>query len=259
MALGKSRRNTDKTKMADGFRISNGPVIRLTEERQLNSSGQVAEVPRIQGPPRLFAIARDRHTIFVYWEIDWPAIFAGSPPVDRQVHLRVLRGERMEGTSTAVEPFAGNYYLTVSHPSAAYRVQIGYYHPEGNWNSVANSEEVIIPADGVSDNQDLDLATIPFHLTFQRLIDLFRASNGNGLAEIISRLESRAVTDDERALLSDEEWEILRAMNLSLDEIRSSRRGFSTGKNEAALRKRAEAILGFGATSPAHGFGSSSW
>ena len=259
MASQKSTRNAGKTKTADGFRISNGPVIRLSEDQRMHESGQIVELPRMPGAPLLFAIARDPHTIFAYWEIDWPGIFASCPPADRQVHLRVLRGERMEETSTAVEPFAGSCYLTVSHPSTAYRVEIGYYQPEDSWNSVATSEEVMMPADGVSNDQDVDLATIPFHLSFQRLIDLFRASSGHGLAEIISRLENRAVTDDERAVLSEEEWEILRAMNLSLDQIRSSRRAFLTGKNETVLRKRAEAILGFGATSPARGFEASSW
>jgi hypothetical protein len=116
-----------------------------------------------------------------------------------------------------------------------------------------------MPSDRVSDNLDVDLATIPFHLSFQRLIDLFRASNGDALTEIVSRLQRRAFTDEDRAMLSEEEWEILRAMDLSLDEIESRRRLVKTRANETALRKRTEAILGFGSTSPSRGFGGSSW
>jgi hypothetical protein len=116
-----------------------------------------------------------------------------------------------------------------------------------------------MPPDSVSENVDVDLATVPFHLSFQRLIDLFRASNGDALTEIISRLQNRAVTEEDRQLLSAEEWEILRAMNLSLPEIDAARRAFADRGDDDLLRKRAEAILGFGATSPPGGFGGSSW
>ena len=248
-----------KSKPGDGFRISNGPVIRLAEEKRSTARSQVVNLLRILGAPALFAIARDPHTIFVYWEIDWPTTFAGSPPLDRQVHLRLVRSDQSEESIVAVEPMAGSCYLPVPRPDAAYRVEIGYYQPENSWNSVATSEEVIMPPAGASDDQDVDLATIPFHLSFQRLIDLFRASTRDALAEIIARLQNRTLTDDEYAVLTDEEREILRAMNLSLNEMRSSRSDFLARGDQPALRRRAEAILGFGATSPAHGFGSSSW
>jgi hypothetical protein len=79
------------------------------------------------------------------------------------------------------------------------------------------------------------------------------------LAEIISRLQSRALTEEERAMLTPEEWEVLRAMNISVSDIQNARRDFADRKNEQLLRKRTEAILGFGATSPARPFGDSSW
>jgi hypothetical protein len=90
------------------------------------------------------------------------------------------------------------------------------------------------------------------------LIDTFRASNGGGITEIVSRLQKRAVTDEERALLTPEEWQILRAMNVSIDEIGAARRAFFTADGEA-LRRRAESVLGFSGSSPARPFGESSW
>jgi len=250
-----------KSDAAGGFRISNGPVVRLAEgdpggEVDL---GGLSELPRVYGAPILFAIARDPRTIFTYWNIDWQSIFAKAAPVDRQVHLRVLKNDGTQETSAAVEPMAGHCYVTVSRPRNVYRVEIGYYQPEAVWNSVATSDEVATPPDSVTENLDVDLATIPFHLSFQRLIDLFRAANGDALTEIISRLQRRALSDEDRDLLSAEEWEILRAMNLSLDELDAARRAFIAHANEAAFRKRAEAILGFGSSSPAGGFGESSW
>jgi hypothetical protein len=246
-------------KDSGGFRLSNGALLSLAETERVDFRPDAIELPRIYGPPLLFAIARDPSTIFTYWSIDWPSIFETTAPVDRQVHLRVYRKEGGEETSAAVEPMVGNCYLTVSQPRATYRVEIGYYQPKEVWHIVTRSDEVTTPPASVAENVDVDLATIPFHLSFQRLIDLFRASRGDGLAEIISRLQKRAVTDEQRDLLSSEEWEILRAMNLSLDEGKLERATFNAPAKVAALRRRAEEILGFGSSSPAHGFGGSSW
>src|SRR5436853_4723994 len=244
-----------------GYRISNGPVVRLarSDPKIPGDLAEVVELPRVYGAPLLFAIARDPHTVFAYWVIDWASIFENTAPVDRQVHLRVYRNDGAEEASEAVEPMAGNCYLKVSEPGADYRIEIGYYQPEGVWNLVAKSDVASVPPESVDQSADVDVATIPFHLSFQRLIDTFRASNGNALSEIVSRLQKRAVSDEERALLSAEEWEVLRAMNLSIDDIDAARRAFLKHGNGAALRWRAEALLGFGASSPSRGFGGSSW
>jgi hypothetical protein len=229
--------NDGAPKSENDFRISNGPIIRLGEDKGRFDFGDVVELPRVYGEKILFAITRDPRTIFTYCNIDWQSIFE----------------------SAAVEPMSGNCYLTVSQPRENYRVEIGYYQPKDVWNSVATSEAVTMPPDSVAEKVDVDLATIPFHLSFQRLIDLFRAANGDALTEIISRLQRRAVTDEDRDLLSPEEWEILRAMNLSLDDIGLARRAFTERAGSEKLRKRAESLLGFGSSSPSRGFGGSSW
>src|SRR5207248_192320 len=158
------------------YRISNGPVVRFARsDPKLPTDLPEVELPRVYGKPLLFAIARDPRTLFVYWNVDWSSIFENTAPVDRQVHLRVRRRDGSEETPVAVEPMAGNSYLTVSEPRETYRVEIGYYHPAAVWNSVATSEEIKMPSERVAENVDVDLATIPFHLSFQRLIDSFRS------------------------------------------------------------------------------------
>jgi hypothetical protein len=253
--------NQPRASEPKGYRVSNGPVVRLarSDSKLPSDLAEVIELPRVYGAPLLFAIARDPRTLFVYWNIDWSTIFENRAPVDRQVHLRVYRADDSEEMTEPVEPMAGNCYLSVSEPRETYRVEIGYYQPENVWNQVALSEPATTPPDRVTENVAVDVATIPFHLSFQRLIDLFRASNTDALSQIISRLQQRAVSDEERALLSEEEWEILRAMNLSIDQIGDARRAFAHRKNGVALRRRAEALLGFGTTSPTGGFSESSW
>ncbi len=114
----KSRKPTQSRSMTDGFRISNGPIICPTEEakREDDDFGDMVEAPRAFGAPILFAIARDPRTIFIYWSIDWPTIFAQAMPVDRQVHLRVYTADGARETSSVVEPMAGNSYVLVSQP-----------------------------------------------------------------------------------------------------------------------------------------------
>ena len=260
MATKNRRQARSKSNVMDGFRISNGPVMKSAEEAGTSAAdfGDVAELPRPHGAPGLFAIARDPRTIFTYWSIDWPRVFAQTIPVDRQVHLRVYRDDGALEMSAAVEPMAVNSYLTVSQ-RGAYRVEIGYYQPEGVWNSVAMSNEVTMPADDIAQHADVDLVTIPFHLSFQRLIDLFGATNGAALAETISRFQKRALTEEGRELLTSEEREILRTMDLSLLEISASRRAFIDQADDDTVRKRRAGILSLSSTSPASGFGESSW
>ena len=180
-------------------------------------------------------------------------------PVDRQVHLRVYTVDGAQETSTAIEPMAGNSYLPVSQPRGVYRVEIGYYQPEDVWNSVAVSDEVTMPPDNVAADVDVDIATIPLHLSFQQLLDLFRVSNGATLTEIISEFQKRALNEEERELLSAEERKILRAMDLSLLNTAVAWRAFLNQADYEALRKRAESILSSDSSSPRGGFGESSW
>src|SRR5438552_18248505 len=110
MAIKSLKSARSKSHMTGGFPISNRPVIRPTQKnkREGDDIGDLVELPRPSGAPILFAIARDPQTIFTYWSIDWPTIFAEGMPVDRQVHLRVYTGDGAPETSPAVEPMAGN-------------------------------------------------------------------------------------------------------------------------------------------------------
>ena len=254
-----SKRHSEESKFADGFRISNGPVAPQDSEegRDVVEFDNVG-LPRVHGAPMLFAIARDPCTIFTCWSVDWLTVFAKTVPVDRQVHLRVYRAAEVEEKNVAVEPMAGYCYIAIPRPSGSYHVEIGYYQPADVWHSVA-SDEVRMPPDQVAAPADFDLVTIPLHLRFQRLLDLFGAANGDALAEIVSQFQKRAVSNEKRKKLSPEEREILRAMDLSLSEIAAARREFIEEGDSKTLRKRTEALLGFGQTSSSPGFGGRLW
>jgi uncharacterized protein DUF4912 len=258
----KSRKSVrSKSHMTGGFHIWNRPVIRPTEEakREGDDFTDMVELPRPFSAPILFAIARDPQTIFTYWRIDWPTIFAEAMPVDRQVHLRVYTIDGAQETSVAVEPMAGDSSLPVSQSRGAYRVEIGYYQPEDVWNSVAVSDEVTMLPGNIEADAAVDIATIPHHLSFQHLLDLFRVSNGAALAEIISQFQKRVLNKEERESLNAEEWKILRGMDLSVLNTATAWRAFLHRADDETLRKCANSILSSGSGSPHGGFGDSSW
>ena len=239
--------------------MSKRPVVSGRKTRSGNrakkNQEELGELPRSYGQPIIFAIARDPRTLFVYWDLDWPTIFAVASPRDRRVILRVYESSGRQESEIEVEPLAGSCYVPVSQPRAAYRVEIGYFHPESIWNSVGTSVDVTTPPDAIADGSEVDVVTVPFHLSFQRMIDAFRGSktNGEALTELVSRLQKQATEDGASEPLSAAESELLGAIGSNVSEMTSW-----ANADTAALEKRLESILGFGSTSPANGFSGSS-
>jgi hypothetical protein len=235
------------------FHISRRPVVPLLEHEESHDLSSGPELPSLHGPPRLLAIARDPCTIFAYWNVHWPSIFKDAAPIDRHVHLRVHCADGLEEKEATVEPMAGMHYVTLSQRHRGCRVEIGYYQPADVWHSVVMSNEIMIPPTEISESGHVDLATIPFHLSFQQLVDLFGAANGDALATFISRFQTRAVSKRKYEALSSEGRKILHRTGVALSEVADSRRAFNQIDSEK-LKKRAEVLLGPGVTSPSRGF-----
>src|SRR5438093_6148524 len=159
MAKRKLKRNEGRWKPRGGFKICREPGAHLSAHGPSDPANSIS-LSHVQARPFLFAIARDAHTIFATWHIDWRSAFKKGVPADRQVHLRLI-GQRGVEQRVAVEPMTGMYYLTTAGPDDSYRVEIGYFQPADTWNSVAISDEVKMPPQGSAEIADIDLATIP--------------------------------------------------------------------------------------------------
>jgi len=226
--------------------------VASTEEEQLRGLGNGLELARFHGPQRLIAIARDPRTIFAYWNVDWWTVFRDALPVDRQVHLRLHCADGLEEREITVEPMAGMHYLTILQRHRACRVEIGYYLPADVWHSVATSNEIAIPSAETFEAEHVDLATIPFHLSFQKLVDLFGATASKPLATVISRFQSSVVREKNKKLSSDQR-NILRRTDVSVSQLADARRAFDQVPGET-LWNRAQTLLESAATSPSRGF-----
>ena len=228
-------------------------MVRLTEGEQLSYQGDRMGLTRVCGPPFLFAIARDARTIFANWNIDWRSVFEKAMPADRQVHLRIIGGDGILETTVAVEPMGAMHYVKTSGLHNAYRVEVGYFQPFDTWNSVATSSEVEMPPQGSVERADVDLATIPFHLSFQRLANLFGATNGTSVARVVSEFQKRILSTGKPNETRPCDMRILRDLNLSLPEIAAAEGDFKKIDTKR-LARRARTLIAISSSSPASGF-----
>jgi hypothetical protein len=238
-------------KARETFHISRKPVVPLAETEESHDLGNGLGLPRFHGSPRLLAIARDPWTIFAYWNVDWPSIFKNTAPIDRQIHLRIHCADGLEEKEAAVEPMAGMHYVTMSQRHRACRIEIGYYQPADVWNSVATSNQMAIPSAEISEAEGVDIATIPFHLSFQQLAELYGA-NEDALADVISRFQMRAVSSESQGKLSSEERKALQQTGVVLSQFANAARAFNQ-VDRKKLERQAEVLLKPGGTSRSRG------
>jgi len=240
----KTKRDTARSPHRD-FKIRQGPTVHLAKDPSPPDIRDVLAPTRLYGQPFLFAIARDPRTIFVNWNIDWRSAFEKAMPADRQVHLRVIAGEDSVETTVSVEPMSAMHYVTISGLHNPYHVEIGYFQPFDTWHSVATSCEVEMPRQGTVDLADAELATIPFHLTFQQLANIFGTTSDTSVARVVSQFQKRVLSSHKPNETAPSDTEVLRRLNLSFAEIAGAQRDFKkidTGK----LTRRALAMVSIG-------------
>ena len=228
-------------------------MVHLAEDELLSDLHDRMGLPPLHGQPLLFAIARDARTIFASWNVHWRSVFENGMPADRQVHLRVIGGDGAIETTVAVEPMSAMHYLTTSGLHSSYRVEIGYFRPLDVWHSVATSDGFEMPPQGSVELTNVDLATIPFHFSFQQLANLFGATADAPVARAVSEFQKRVLSSNEPNEATRFDTQILRNLNLSLPKIAAAERDFKKIDTEK-LARRARAMLRFAATSPARGF-----
>jgi hypothetical protein len=110
-----------------------------------------------------------------------------------------------------------------------------------------------MPPDAITESADVDLVTIPFHLSFQQLVDLLGPANDTELATAIARFQKLALSSEVRMRLRPGEKRILGKLDVSLSDIATAWRAFDQADGEK-LARRTVALLAFGPSSPSRGF-----
>jgi Domain of unknown function (DUF4912) len=227
--------------------------VRVAAGARLPDVADSAGLPRVYGWPILFAIAQNARTIFANWNIDWPSVFKKAMPMDRQVHLRLIGRSGLEEKKLAVEPMVTMRFIPTSGLHHFYRVEIGYYQPGDVWHSVVMSNEVEMPLEGSAELADMDLVTIPVHLSFQHLLNVFGATNATPLARVVSEFQKRVLSNVWSNKLTPNDAKILRKLNLSLPAMAVARSDFEKSDN-TRLARRGRTLIQFAGTSPSHAF-----
>jgi len=234
-----------------GFTLRNVPDE--TVEETATSGGtsprdyhDLGELPRSYGEEILFLVAQEPHRLFTYWDIDISK-HPGGP-----CYLRACTANDEVESEITVSFETRNWYLPVKHAGTEYYVELGYYRA-GQWQSIARSEPTTTPPEGVSASEAFDFATLPFHLSFQRLIDNLQAAreSGDDLLAAVAAMQRAGdfeafgalglpslLTEDQKlllqTLLGSDFLEQLTSGALSSADIEKSIRGYLAEKLSSA-------------------------
>jgi len=159
------------------------PVRRKKTGADIDNLG---ELPRSYGDDRIFVVAQEPHWLFCYWD------YTLTEKVEGRVFLRHGRdGHGAEG-EVEVPGETNSWYLSVRDADADYVVELGHY-TGGRWKSLTKSATVLTPRDTLAGLGEPLFANMPFHATFQDLVEKLRGEmrKGESLAAALARLQKR--------------------------------------------------------------------
>ena len=136
----------------------------LTEAASGDLLSDLGSLPRSYGEELLFLVAQDPHWLFTYWDIDISR-HPGGPCI-----LRVEEASGVLEQEIEVSFETRNWYIPVKKAGGSYAVEIGF-HRHGKWNPISRSPIATTPRDKFSESAAFDFATLPMHISFQRLVE----------------------------------------------------------------------------------------
>ncbi|MHC4915891.1 MAG: DUF4912 domain-containing protein [Planctomycetota bacterium] len=136
---------------------------------------------------------RDPRCVFVYWELGGSGYQRARDSLAGELAggvwvLRLIKVRADRFFDVPVDPACGNWYLHVE-PGERYQVKIGLVLPSGSFHEVAASQEVVTPAETISDVIDEQWMLV--REEFDRLVEEIlsaRSLGGVGSSEVLHRL-----------------------------------------------------------------------
>jgi hypothetical protein len=147
----------------------------------------LGDLPRSYGAESIFVIAQEPHWLFCYWD------YQLTEGIEGAVFLRHGReGAEHPEAEVPVPAETNSWYLSVRDSGADYYVELGHYNG-GHWKTLTRSGPVLTPRDTLAGFGEPVFANMPFHATFQQLVEKLRGEmrEGESLAEALSRLQGR--------------------------------------------------------------------
>ena len=224
----------DKTKKTGGFTLSSTPTVGDPDPGELHKYEVGPEPVAVSAsePPAyedlgslpgtyledtVFLVARDPRWLFAYWDFDWTKYPASSMRGgNSQFFLKISKDDGSQETIVEITPEARNWYVPGSAPGTMYFGEIGFFARDGGWAAIVTSGVTKTPADALAEDVAADFATVPLHLSFERMLELVKShmEGGETLLEAVARITDQgrkiafqpgrapAWTDEQRALLA---------------------------------------------------------
>jgi len=155
-------------------------------QKQKADIDNLGELPRSYGDDRIFVVAQEPHWLFCYWDYTLTENAKGP------VFLRHGRDGKAAEGEVEVPSETNSWYLSVREADADYVVELGFYS-NGKWKTLTRSATVLTPRDTLAGLGEPLFANMPFHATFQDLVEKLRGEmrKGESLAEALARLQKR--------------------------------------------------------------------
>ena len=147
----------------------------------------LGDLPRSYGDENIFVIAQEPHWLFCYWD------YTLTEGIEGALFLRHGRiGAARPEAEVPVPSETNSWYLSVRDADADYYVELGHYNG-GHWKTLTRSGAVLTPRDTLAGFGEPVFANMPFHATFQQLVEKLRGEmrEGESLAEALGRLQGR--------------------------------------------------------------------
>lgn len=237
-----STKSTGGTKRAAGSRLQKSGAEGAGTTADPVALDHLGELPHSYGLDTIFLVAQEPHWLFTYWDIDITRHPGGK------TFLRVYDGPQTTESEIEVPFETRNWYIPVQKAGTGYTVEIGYYRAEA-WHAIARSMTVQTPPEGLSPSEQFEYATIPLHISFQKLMDNVKTavSNGEPLTQALARLQKEgklfAFGTDSFPHLPASQRTVLEAL-LGKDFLEGlSSQNLSSAELESRIRQRLEEKL----------------
>ncbi len=121
------------------------------------------ELPEAYGTGNLLLAARDPHWLYAHWDLtDQQQYRYNALSADHHLIVRVhpdnQSGQPMR--EIHLQPESRHWFIRVERAGTQYIAELGYYHRDRRWRSIASSGAAITPVDTVAEDRTVRWATI---------------------------------------------------------------------------------------------------
>ena len=231
----------------EAAKFETAPPAEPQSEHAAPAYEDLGALPHTYFEDNLFLIARDPRWLFTYWDFDWSRYPAANMRFGYpQFFLKISRLAGGQEALVEINPAARNWYVPVNHPDTDYTAEIGFFDQESAWRVIARSQAAHTPPDALApEPEKVDFATVPAHLSFERLIELVqeRMSDGETLIAALARIAGEGKIEfrgGKAPTWSEEQKRLLAAL---LGDSLVDRIGLGSAEIDSLLKKHFEETL----------------